>query len=504
METVHSIRPLLAVLASLLAVIPIALSARRPNLREGWTFLAGFTKFGLVVSMLPVVLGGAVVEYKLFEVLPGVGLAFRVDSMGMLFALVSSSLWIVTSAYSIGYMRGLDEHAQTRYFCFFAVALSATIGVAFSANLLTMYLFYEMLSLATYPIVTHHQDNEARISGRKYLTYILGTSIGFALPAMLYSYSAAGTLEFTAGGVFANVEISRAVLMALMVFFVFGFAKAGLMPVHSWLPAAMVAPTPVSALLHAVAVVKVGAFSIFRVVTGILGVGLLASFHLGVVLCYIASVTTIVSSLIALSQDDLKRRLAFSTIGQLSYIVLGAALLSPKGLTGGMVHIAMHAFGKITLFFCAGAIYVATGKRKISTMRGLGRKMPFTFIAFFIGSLSVIGLPPTGGFFSKWYLVMGTMEAGHPFVLAVLLTSSLLNAAYFLPIVFDAFFRESDDEADAPADATTGLVGIREKISEAPIWCLAPPVLTATISVALFFYPTIFAALALRAAAFYG
>jgi multicomponent Na+:H+ antiporter subunit D len=270
--------------------------------------------------------------------------------------------------------------------------------VAFSANLLTLYLFYEMLSLATYPLVTHHQDREARASGRKYLTYILGTSIGLVLPAMLVCYHLTGTLEFSNQGFLAGA-CNKGLAGVLLIFFIFGFAKAGIMPFHGWLPAAMVAPTPVSALLARGGRGQSGGFqycphSDRGIRNGISGPAL----NLGVLVCAIASVTIIVASLIALSQDNLKRMLAFSTIGQLSYIILGVGLLSPKGITGGMLHIAMHAFGKITLFFCAGAIFVATGKRNISEMVGIGRRMPWTMGAFFVGSLSIIGLPPTGGF----------------------------------------------------------------------------------------------------------
>ncbi|NOS35578.1 MAG: monovalent cation/H+ antiporter subunit D family protein [Deltaproteobacteria bacterium] len=483
METITSIKPLLAVIVSLVAVIPIVLSSTRPNIREGWTFAAGIIKFLIVASMVPVILGGSTINYTLLEVLPGIAIRFRVDSLGLLFALVASTLWIVTSIYSIGYMRGLKEHSQTRYFSFFALALSGTIGVAFAANLFTLYLFYEMLSLATYPLVTHHQDKKSRASGRKYLTFILGTSIGLVLPAMLIIYSLTGTLEFAGEGILAG-KASTTTVAILLLMFVFGFAKAGIMPFHGWLPAAMVAPTPVSALLHAVAVVKVGVFSIFRVVTGVFGVDLLQTLGLGTVLCYIAAFTIIVASLIAISQNELKRRLAFSTVAQLSYIVLGAALLSPKGLVGGMVHIAMHAFGKITLFFCAGAIFVATGKKYISDMAGIGKRMPITMIAFFIGSLSVIGLPPTGGFFSKWYLILGTLEADKQYLLIVLLVSSFLNAVYFLPIVYNAFFCAPEDNL------------FENKVKEAPLWCVVPLVITALISIALFFYPTLFQRLA--------
>ena len=484
MDTIVSIKPVLAVAVSLCGILLIIANRKRPNLREGSTFLAAIIKLGIVASMIPAVLGGKEIVYNLIDVLPGVGIAFRVDSFGLLFALVSSSLWIVTSAYSIGYMRGLKEHSQTRYFCFFALALSATIGVAFSANLLTLYLFYEMLSFATYPLVTHHQDMEARTSGRKYLLYIVGTSVGLVLPAMLIAYYLTGTLEFGKQGFLAGAGASKALTGLLLVMLILGFAKAAIMPFHSWLPAAMVAPTPVSALLHAVAVVKVGVFSVVRVITGVFGTDLLLSFHLGTLICYLAAFTVIVASLIALSQDGLKRRLAFSTIGQLSYIVLGVGLLSPKGMTGGMLHIAMHAFGKITLFFCAGAIFVATGKKNISEMVGIGKRMPVTMIAFFVGSLSVIGLPPCVGFISKWHLVLGTLEADQMLMLYVLLGSSLLNAAYFFPIVYRAFFC-------TPQEAM-----FENKVEEAPIWCVTPLVVTAVCSIVLFFYPQPFLRLA--------
>ena len=484
METIISVKPLLAILYSLLAVPLIILCRRLPNIRESWTFVAALSKLAVILAMLPGVLSGKVYSFTIAQVLPGVPIALRVDALGMLFALVASSLWIVTSLYSIGYMRAENEHSQTRYFSFFALALSATIGVAFSANLLTLYLFYEMLSFATYPLVTHHQDQESRISGRKYLAFIVGTSIGLVLPAMLIIYNMTGTLDFGPSGILAGGEHSATVIALLLFMFVFGFAKVGIMPFHAWLPAAMVAPTPVSALLHAVAVVKVGAFSVVRVITGIFGVGLLSSLNLGLVICTVASVTVLLASLIALSQDNLKRRLAFSTIGQLSYIVLGVGLLSPKGLMGGMVHIGMHAFGKITLFMCAGAIFVATGKKYVSQLDGIGRRMPVTMLAFFIGSLSVIGIPLTGGFFSKWYLLLGTMQAGQWVFLVVLLLSSLLNAAYFLPITYRAFFCPP-----AQCDVAPG-------IREAPLNCVVPLTITAAATILLFFFPQIFSSLA--------
>jgi len=483
METVVSIKPLLAVSISLFGSLLIMAFGKRPNVRESCTFIIAFIKFGIIASMLPVVLGGQKIFYSLVEVLPGVGIAFRVDSLGLLFALVSSSLWIVTSVYSVGYMRPLNEHSQTRYFVFFALALSSAVGVAFSANLLTFYLFYEMLSLSTYALVTHHQDKEARSAGRKYLTYLMGTSIAFLLPAIVLTYIYTGTLNFSDHGILAG-KAPDVILVVMFVLFIAGIGKAAIMPLHSWLPSAMVAPTPVSALLHAVAVVKVGVFSVLRICFHVFGINLMHLLSLDVFLIYFISITILVGSLFALKQDDLKARLAYSTVSQLSYIVMGGCLLSVIGMTGGVIHIVMHAFGKITLFFCAGAILVNTGLRKISDMKGIGKKMPITMAAFFFGSLSVIGIPPFGGFISKWYLALGTIDAHQIPILVVLLTSSLLNAAYFLPIAYNAFFSTGDQFNESTV------------VQEAPFLAVAPPVFTAFVSFLLFVYPGFFLELA--------
>lgn len=482
---IHSSLPLWACLASLLAAPVIVLFRREPTLREATTFAAGLLKFGLVLAMLPWVLDGRTVEYTLIEGIGGIHapIRFRVDGLGMLFALVASSLWIVTSLYAVGYMRGLHEHSQTRFFAFFAISLSATLGVAFAGNLLTLFLFYEMLSLSTWPLVTHHQDKEARSGGRTYLAYLVGTSIGFALPALIYTWvKTGGEISFGPEGILASTDIGPAQGMILLLAFVFGFSKAGLMPFHSWLPAAMVAPTPVSALLHAVAVVKVGVFCVIRVFTGVFGVDLLSRLGVATVISWIAGFTVLASSLIAMSQDNLKRRLAFSTIGQLAYIVLGVSLLSGHAVQGSMMHIAMHAFGKITLFFCAGAIFVATGRKYVSQLDGLGRRMPVTMAAFAIGALSVTGLPPTGGLLSKFYLVWGAAEAHQPALLAVYLISSVLNGVYFFPIIHRAFFRP-------PIDAGEDTPGTGCCAGEAPLACVVPLSITAVASVLLFFFP---------------
>ncbi len=483
MNEQFSMWPLIAILVSLFGAIPIMLSGRQPNLRESWTIVIALAKVMIVVSLLPAVLAGKELYFVIAEVIPGAPLALRVDAMGMFFALVASVLWLLTSIYSIGYMRSLQEHAQTRFYASFAVAIAATLGVAFSANLLTLYLFYEMLSLSTFPLVTHEQNAESRRSGRKYLINLLGTSVGLALPAMLIVYSLAGTLDFRIGGILSGTGASNELLALLLILLLYGFAKAGLMPFHTWLPAAMVAPTPVSSFLHGVAVVKVGVFSVLRVVFHIFGPDTLLRADLGWIITTIASVTLLVASLIALTQDNLKRRLAYSTVGQLSYMVLGAGMLTAAGMTGGLLHIAMHAFGKITLFFCAGAIFVAAGKKYISQMDGLGRTMPLTFCAFFLGSMSIIGLPPTGGFVSKWMLLSGAASGGQNILLLVLLGSSLLNAAYFLPIVYRAFINP------LPAGSASG-------IKEAPAFCLVPLCVTALVSVALFFGHGVFLRLA--------
>jgi multicomponent Na+:H+ antiporter subunit D len=483
METVVSIKPLLAVLVSLTAAALILASGRHPNLRESWSLSAALIKFLIVVSMIPVIYNGGGIEYTVLTFFPGIELKFKVDALGLLFALTASFLWILTTFYSIGYMRSLEEHAQTRYYACFAVTLSATMGVAFSANLFTLFLFYEVITLVTYPLVSHHETEEAYSAGRKYLVYLLGTSKTFLLAAILLTYTVAGTLEFSHVGIFpANAD--SVLLTVIYVFFLLGFAKAAIMPLHNWLPSAMVAPTPVSALLHAVAVVKVGVFCILRVIFDVMGPDLMHRLDLGIPTAFFVSATILLASVIAMAQDNLKMRLAYSTISQLSYIVLGAALLTPAGMTGGMLQIINHAFAKITLFFCAGAIYVASHKKNISEMGGVAKWMPWTMLAFTVGALSMIGVPPTGGLISKWYLALGSIQAGEVPLLMVLLVSTLLNAAYFLPIIYTAYFAEPK-EGRAHGEGSP-------KIAEAPWIMVVPLLLTAIGTVILGLYPNFF------------
>lgn len=474
METFDTIKPLLAVLVSLAAAgLIVVTGERHRNLRETWTILAAFAKFGLVASMLPAVLAGARPELGMFQLSPGVSLALRVDEPGILFALSASFLWIVTSFYAIGYMRGLKEHKQTRFFASLALCLSATIGIAFSANLLTLVVFYEILTVATYPLVIHKEDREAIASGRKYLVYLLTGGMAL-IPAAGVTLALAGTLDFTPGG-FLSMEMGRGPLLGAFLLFLLGFGvKAGVMPLHSWLPAAMVAPTPVSALLHAVAVVKAGVFGMVRVVGYVFGPEAFQASGAASILMAMAATTILLASLIALRQDNLKLRLAYSTVGHLSYILLGLAVLTPSSLIGGVYHMAAHGAMKITLFFCAGAIYVRTKRTQVSQLDGIGKQMPFTMAAFGLASLGMAGMPLVAGFVSKWYLVQGMGEAGRAILLALLVLSGLLSAGYLWPIVARAFVIR------APSFARLG---------EASVLVVAPLVVTAVLALGLGVFP---------------
>ncbi|POG54511.1 cation:proton antiporter [Haloferax marisrubri] len=450
MTDVLSLRPLAAVLAAAVGIVTIVASRRSPNVREGFTVLSAVSALGIVASMVPGVLNGTTYVTDLGTFVPGVRFVLRADPLGMIFALLASLLWLITSFYSIGYMRGLDEHAQTRYFAAFAGSVSAALGVAFASNLIVLYVFYELLTVATYPLVTHDETDEARKAGRKYLAYTFGGGVA-ALAGTALVFWTTGTVEFSAGGIAALANADPVVARAAFALLVTGFGvKAALMPVHSWLPDAMVAPTPVSGLLHAVAVVKSGVFGIARVILDVYGPDAVGSLGVGLPLAAVAAFTIVVASIIALRQDNLKRRLAYSTVSQLSYIVLGLALLSPAALVGGLLHIPAHAFMKLTLFFCAGVIHVETHTDDISDMAGIGRRMPLTMIAFTVASLGMAGLPLVAGFVSKWYLLIGSIEAGQTVFVFVLLASGLLNIGYFWPVIYQAFFQTPEDSDAKP------------------------------------------------------
>lgn len=432
---------LIAVLVPFIGALLIPLFGKYPNRREAVTLVTAIALLATVIGLLAPVLGGARPEVPGIEIAPGLALAFQVEPLGMLFALVASSLWIVNSIYSIGYMRANNEPRQTTFYVCFAIALGSTIGVAFAKNLFTLFLFYEALTLSTYPLVAHKQTPEAMRGGRIYLALLLGTSMVLFLPAIIATWVLAGTLDFTPGGVLGG-KASAGVLGVLLALYVFGIGKAALMPLHFWLPAAMVAPTPVSALLHAVAVVKAGVFAILKIAVLIFGIDTLASTGQSGWLTIVAGTTVVAASIVALRQDNLKRRLAYSTVSQIAYVVLGVAILTPISMIGAAMHIAAHAVSKITLFFAAGSIHTAAHLTEVSQLDGIGRRMPWTMGAFAVGALGMIGVPLTAGFLGKWYILSGAMQATNWLAVVVIVVSTVLNAAYLLPIVFRAFFRE--------------------------------------------------------------
>jgi len=475
---VNDTRPLWAVLVSLAAVGPILLSDKRPNLREAWSFIAAALKFGFVVSLLPAVLAGGTPECKLLDLAPGIALHLRADPAGMVFALLASTLWIVTTLYSIGYMRGGKSPHQTAYFASFAVCVSSAIGIAFAANPLTFLLFFELLTVATYPLVVHNRSEEAVRGGRKYLAYTF-IAAQCLLVAVVWSTFLVPGATFQAGGFLAASGATPAQLRILLLLFMIGIGvKAAIMPLHGWLPAAMVAPTPVSALLHAVAVVKAGAFGCVRVLVFIFGPSLLREIGMDWLIASVAAATIVGGSLRALGEDNLKRRLAYSTVSQLSYIVLGAALGSPAAIAGAIFHIAAHGFMKITLFFCAGSIYTRTHYTEIAQLAGLGKRMPITMGAFTLAALGLAGTPLLAGFVSKWNLALGAIHSGNEVFVAILVLSAFLNFAYFFPIVYTAFFEGDKGET------------VRFDETHVAVWL--PPALTAVAALALGMFPDFF------------
>lgn len=472
----HSPLPLIAVLFPLLgAVLILATGSRRANLRELCTMLASAGQFAAVFTMIPQIIRGQTLTCTMVPLSPALALELRVDPFGLIFALLSSFLWIVVSVYSIGYMRSLKEHAQTRFYFCFAMSLAGASGVALSGNLLTLYMFYEILTVATFPLVAHKETPEALRAARKYLVYLLGGAV-FVLFAIASTYYLTGSMDFVAGGFVAG-RGSADLLRVIFAVFIIGFgAKAAIMPLHEWLPSAMVAPTPVSALLHAVAVVKAGVFCCLRVILYVYGPGTLADLALWTTLAGVVSCTVIVANLFALTQDNLKRRLAFSTINNLAIIILGASLITRESVRGALLHLPFHGFLKITLFMCAGSIFVATKKELVSEMDGIGRRMPVTMAAFTVGAAGLVGIPPVCGFLSKWYLCLGALQAGEILFLAVFLASALLDAAYFFPIVFSALFKPEKGNPGAG-------------VKEAPIAVAAPIAVTAMLCLYFFIRP---------------
>jgi multicomponent Na+:H+ antiporter subunit D len=468
---------LLMLVAPFVCAALLPLFRSKPNLREAVTLLAGVVVSASALLLLPAVLQGSRPAFHAFNVASGLTIGFRIEPLGMLFAAVASVLWLANSIYSIGYMRAHDEPRQTTFYVCFAIAFGSTMGIAFAANLFTLFLFYEALTLSTYPLVTHNRTPEAIRGGRIYLLILLSTSMLLFLPAIIATWMIAGTLEFADGGTLAG-RAGPLLIAILLALYVFGIGKAAVMPVHFWLPAAMVAPTPVSAFLHAVAVVKAGVFAVVKVVVYVFGLETLTASGANTWLVVVACASVLVAGLVALRQDNLKARLAYSTVSQLAYVVLGASLATSSGIIGSGLQIATHAAAKITLFFCAGAIHVAAHKTRVSELDGIGRQMPITMGAFFIASLSLVGLPPLGGTWSKWQLMLASLDAGSLAVVGVLMLSSLLSLGYLIPVPLRAFLRPANDGVD-------GVHVIRE----APLPCLLALCATTLLAVLLFFIP---------------
>ncbi|MGJ8692514.1 MAG: monovalent cation/H+ antiporter subunit D family protein [Thalassotalea sp.] len=478
----------LSIIVPLMATLVIVATGNKPNLRESVTIITCLILIYLVINLHQGLSQGEIISVFWWELLPGLTISFDIEPLGMLFALVASFLWLVTTCYAIGYMRSHQEKNQTRFYSCFAIAIGSVMGIAFAANLFTLFIFYEVLTLSTYPLVTHAGTEKAKKGGRTYLGILLSTSIALFLLAIVSTWLVADTLDFKLGGIFAN-DVDKTLAGVLLILFVFGIGKAAIMPFHRWLPAAMVAPTPVSALLHAVAVVKAGVFTILKVCVYIFGLDLLSLLPTTQFLLYLAGGSVLLASLVAMRQDNLKARLAYSTVSQLGYITIGALLATSSGVIGSSMHIAMHAFGKITLFFCAGAILVSLHKSNISEMRGIGRQMPLTMAAFFIASLSIIGVPPTGGTWSKWFLMMGTIETEQWLVMVILMLSSLLNIAYLLPIPFYAFFPNTLPKTKLTKVTDGGKLFAQAQLKEAPLPSLIAIVITTIGCLTLFIYP---------------
>jgi len=465
---------------ALLLIIPMIAAAlipvfgKNPNAREGVTLIAGVALLANVIYLIQYVGAGNRPELTIVPYQGPLDIKLVLEPLGAVFAGIASSLWIVNSLFTMGYMRGNNEKNQTRFYTCVAIAIAAAMGIAAAGNLITLFVFYEVLTISTIPLVTHKGDAAARKGGRIYVGILMATSIGLLLPAIIATYYFAGTTDFAVGGLFEGA-IGTTTASILLCLFAFGIGKAALMPIHPWLPNAMVAPTPVSALLHAVAVVKAGVFTMLKVVLYVFGGELVSQTGAGTLLSYVAAFTIVAASVIALRKDNLKARLAYSTVSQLAYITLGAMLAAPAALIGGGLQIVMHAWGKITLFMCAGAIYTAAHRTNISPLNGLGRTMPWVFGAFLVGSASIIGLPPLGGSWPKFMLMVGALDSGKAVLMGALILSSILNVAYLTPVAIRGFMKAPDNpEEDAHI--------------KQPIWVVVPPVITAAGVFVLFFF----------------
>ena len=461
----------LALLPPLIAPLLIYIFKNNQNIRDSIGLIGSLISFYATINITTELMNGSRPELFLFNIFNDLSLSFKVTPLGAVFGLLCSGLWILAAIYSIGYMRGNNEKNQTRFYIFYSLSIFGALCVAWSSNLLVLFIFYEFLTFATYPLVVHKETEDSIKASRLYLGILVGSSLMLFLPAIIWVWYSVGTLNFTDGGILQN-SFNPSNAPILLFLFVFGIGKAALMPLHWWLPAAMVAPTPVSALLHAVAVVKAGVFSILMVICYIFGPEFMNSSGSGTFLIWASTITLFLSSIIAITKNDIKARLAYSTVSQLSYIILGGAIATNYSLIASVSNIMMHGVGKITLVFCAGAIYVSTKITKISDLNGLGHKMPLTFIAFSIGALSIIGIPPFGGSWSKFYLLLGAAQSELTIIIIILAISTLLNTYYLLDPVFRAFFMDKNESIKSTSHPLT----------------VYPAVCSAFIVLLLFFY----------------
>ncbi|MCC5979445.1 MAG: monovalent cation/H+ antiporter subunit D family protein [Salinarimonas sp.] len=458
--------PVLILATSLIpAVATFFIAQENAGWRNALNLGGALIKLGLILYMLIAVAGGTLYEARL-EFVPGLYLLLRVDALSLLFVTLSAVLWLLTTIYAIAYFG--PKPNLSRFFGFFSLCVFATTGIALSGTLVTFFIFYELLTLSTWPLVVHKQDDKSIIAGRSYLFYALPAS-GALLVAIIWLESATGPIEFARAADLRLLDDTS--LRIIFALFVAGLGvKAALVPLHGWLPSAMAAPAPVSALLHAVAVVKAGAFGFVRIIYDVFGIALVAELRVGLPLAMLASVTIIFGSLRALQQTEIKKRLAYSTVSQVSYIVLGAALAGPYAVIGGLAHLVHQGLMKITLFFCAGIFDERAGIRRIDQLNGVGARMPFTSVCFSLGALGMIGLPPLAGFVSKIYIGIGGIQSGAPWVIGVLAASTLLNAAYFLPMLYRIWFGEAQDDS---------------RPGERPFGIIVPAVITGLASIAV-------------------
>ncbi len=470
--TWHALLPLFVIASSLVpGIVIFTLGEDRQRLRTALNLGAAVGKVGLVAFMVYGVAHGVSYEARL-PLTSDLDLVLRADPLGVLFVSLSSVLWLLTTVFAIGYLEPYRN--KRRFFGHFSLCVSATVAIALAGNPLTFLFAYELLTLSTYPLVVHRGDAAAIRVGRVYLAYTLTGGAGLLVGTVLL-YTLAGPIDYAPGGALQIPGDAGDTALWLLFFWLIASlgVKTALVPLHRWLPDAMVAPTPVSALLHAVAVVKAGAFGIVRVVYEVYGIAGANELGLLAPLSVVASVTIVYGSLRALRQRDLKRRLAYSTVSQVSYIVLGAAIFGPLATLGGVVHIVHQGIMKITLFFCAGAFSETLGIHRVDEMDGIGRRMPLTMVAFTVAAIGMIGLPPTAGFISKWYLGLGAVSDGQGWVLAVLLASTLLNAAYFLPLIRAGWFGQR--RSPWPRDERRGRF-------EGDSWLIAPALVTALLT----------------------